>query len=107
MGLDNEVPVHRHSANGAEKNAIPDAPKFGGLPKRRSVSVRAGAETCSFSVTIEVVTPILGGASRTREVDDVDIIRPATVRGHLRFWWRALIDLRVVNVTNHSFSSAA
>jgi len=37
-----------------------------------------------------VVTPILGGATRPRAVDEVDIIRAATVRGHLRFWWRAL-----------------
>jgi CRISPR-associated protein Cmr1 len=36
------------------------------------------------------VTPILGGSSQTRALDDVEVIRPATVRGHLRFWWRAL-----------------
>ncbi|HEY3999217.1 MAG TPA: type III-B CRISPR module RAMP protein Cmr1, partial [Candidatus Xenobia bacterium] len=39
---------------------------------------------------IRVVTPILGGGYRTRQLDDVDIIRAATIRGHLRFWWRAL-----------------
>src|SRR5690606_38443163 len=26
----------------------------------------------------------------TRAIDDIDVIRAATVRGHLRFWWRAL-----------------
>ncbi|HVA64000.1 MAG TPA: type III-B CRISPR module RAMP protein Cmr1 [Terriglobales bacterium] len=39
---------------------------------------------------MEVVTPILGGGTRPREIDGVDVIRPAAVRGHLRFWWRAL-----------------
>jgi CRISPR-associated protein Cmr1 len=44
----------------------------------------------SFSVEIETVTPILGGAPETRTVDVVDTIRVPTIRGHLRFWWRAL-----------------
>ena len=39
---------------------------------------------------VKVVTPILGGSPQTRTVDTVDIIRAATIRGHLRFWWRAL-----------------
>jgi CRISPR-associated protein Cmr1 len=43
-----------------------------------------------ISVRLEVVTPILGGSYRTREIDDVDVIRTPSVRGHLRFWWRAL-----------------
>jgi CRISPR-associated protein Cmr1 len=41
-------------------------------------------------VSIEVVTPILGGSSQTRAIDKIDVIRAATVKGHLRFWWRAL-----------------
>jgi CRISPR-associated protein Cmr1 len=44
----------------------------------------------SFSVEIETVTPILGGAPETRTIDTIDIIRAPTIRGHLRFWWRAL-----------------
>jgi CRISPR-associated protein Cmr1 len=56
----------------------------------RPRAVRGGPRSSAFSVTVEVVTPILGGSSRTREVDVVDVIRPATVRGHLRFWWRVL-----------------
>lgn len=41
-------------------------------------------------VRLEVVTPILGGSHQTRAIDDVDVIRAPSVRGHLRFWWRAL-----------------
>jgi CRISPR-associated protein Cmr1 len=32
----------------------------------------------------------LGGSPQTRTIDAVDIIRAATIRGHLRLWWRAL-----------------
>jgi len=49
-----------------------------------------GAALCEISVKLKVVTPILGGAAVTRTIDEVDIIRVPTVRGHLRFWWRAL-----------------
>jgi CRISPR-associated protein Cmr1 len=52
----------------------------------------------SFSVAIKVVTPILGGGSQPRTIDNVDVIRPAAVRGLLRFWWRAL--------RAHEFTSA-
>jgi CRISPR-associated protein Cmr1 len=36
----------------------------------------------------------LGGSSRPRVLDDVDVVRTATVRGHLRFWWRALYAIQ-------------
>ena len=44
----------------------------------------------SFTVEIETVTPILGGAPEPRTIDEIDVIRVPTIRGHLRFWWRAL-----------------
>jgi CRISPR-associated protein Cmr1 len=56
-------------------------------PPRRTV---AGAPTCEITVRLKVVTPILGGGPKLRQLDDVDVIRVPTVRGHLRFWWRAL-----------------
>lgn len=61
------------------------------LPDPRPRAVRQGPALSSFEVYVEVVTPILGGGSQTRAVDEVEVIRPATVRGHLRFWWRALV----------------
>ncbi|HLV12164.1 MAG TPA: RAMP superfamily CRISPR-associated protein, partial [Trueperaceae bacterium] len=30
------------------------------------------------------------GSHLTRAIDDVDVIRAPSVRGHLRCWWRAL-----------------
>ncbi|QDE93717.1 CRISPR-associated protein Cmr1 [Myxococcus xanthus] len=46
----------------------------------------------SFTLALKTVTPILGGGpvARSPELPSVDIIRVPTVRGHLRFWWRAL-----------------
>lgn len=60
------------------------------LPQKRPRAARGGPDRCDISLTIKVVTPILGGSPVARELDDIDVIRPATVRGHLRFWWRAL-----------------
>ncbi|HVZ32286.1 MAG TPA: type III-B CRISPR module RAMP protein Cmr1 [Polyangiaceae bacterium] len=60
------------------------------LPSPLERSSRGGPLLKHISVSAEVVTPILGGSSETRAIDDIDVIRAATVRGHLRFWWRAL-----------------
>ncbi|HLH71454.1 MAG TPA: type III-B CRISPR module RAMP protein Cmr1 [Candidatus Dormibacteraeota bacterium] len=65
----------------------------------RPRATRGGPPLSSLSVQLEVVTPILGGGSQAREIDEVEVIRPATVRGHLRFWWRAL--------RGHEFEDAA
>lgn len=60
-------------------------------PRRRAVTGGHGrAVLTRFAVDFEVVTPMLGGGVRTRAVDDVDVIRAPSVRGQLRFWWRAL-----------------
>ncbi|MFQ5743980.1 MAG: type III-B CRISPR module RAMP protein Cmr1 [Acidobacteriota bacterium] len=67
----------------------PQVPAYEELPERRRRGSRGGPLLCSISLSIKVVTPILGGSSQPREIDKVDVIRPATVRGHLRFWWRA------------------
>lgn len=51
--------------------------------KRRTGNTRV-------NITLRTTTPIYGGGTKTRKVDNVDIIRVPTIRGHLRFWWRAL-----------------
>lgn len=66
----------------------PAAPAFDDLPPRRGAATGA---RCDLAVRLRTVTPILGGGYRAGELDDVDIIRVPTVRGHLRFWWRALV----------------
>lgn len=68
----------------------PSAPAYDALPQARTRAVRRGPERAAFALQLEVVTPILGGGPKLRALDDVDIIRTPTIRGHLRFWWRAL-----------------
>jgi CRISPR-associated protein Cmr1 len=38
---------------------------------------------------IEVITPLFGGGVDAGKVDPEIPIRPSSIRGHLRFWWRA------------------
>jgi len=46
-----------------------------------------GFETKSYD--IQVITPIFGGGTEAGVNDPVTLIRPSSIRGHLRFWWRA------------------
>jgi CRISPR-associated protein Cmr1 len=50
----------------------------------------AAEKTTEIRLKLRVVTPILGGGVRDRELDQVDLIRAPSIRGQLRFWWRAL-----------------
>ena len=67
-----------------DRSAPPAAPTPDDLPPRRT------SERDSLSVSLKLVTPVLGGGYRAGQLDDVDIVRVPTIRGHLRFWWRAL-----------------
>lgn len=73
-----------------EFKRLPKAPKHESLPAARWRTARGGAGVHDISVRLEVVTPILGGGVEARSIDEVDVIRAPSVRGHLRFWWRAL-----------------
>ncbi len=46
------------------------------------------------SYNIQVITPIFGGGVKAGENDSVTPIRPSSIRGHLRFWWRATCGAR-------------
>ncbi|MCX7926419.1 MAG: type III-B CRISPR module RAMP protein Cmr1 [Fimbriimonadales bacterium] len=43
----------------------------------------------AIEVQLRLITPMFGGGYKSREVDPFMPIRPAAIRGHLRFWWRA------------------
>ncbi|MFN7017181.1 MAG: type III-B CRISPR module RAMP protein Cmr1 [Fimbriimonadales bacterium] len=60
------------------RRSIIDAPKWQEPSKREAIELE-----------LELITPMFGGGYKTREVDPVLPIRPAAIRGHLRFWWRA------------------
>lgn len=59
---------------------IPDPPNWDEPQKREEIKL-----------TLKVVTPMFGGGYKAREVDPICVIRPAAIRGHLRFWWRATV----------------
>ena len=75
----------------SKKPPAPTPPQA--LPERRHGRFRSHADT-SFSVALKIVTPVLGGSFFTAgggiEHRHLDTIRVPTIRGHLRFWWRAL-----------------
>jgi CRISPR-associated protein Cmr1 len=60
------------------------------LPERRVRARCGGPAVEKLSVGLELVTPLLGGAAVPRTLDDVDVVRVPSIRGQLRFWWRAL-----------------
>ncbi|MCC6157459.1 MAG: type III-B CRISPR module RAMP protein Cmr1 [Deltaproteobacteria bacterium] len=41
---------------------------------------------------LRVATPVFGGGVEPRKFHEIEPIRAASVRGHLRFWWRATQD---------------
>jgi len=43
----------------------------------------------TIRLTLRTITPMFGGSAKARETDDKHPIRAASIRGHLRFWWRA------------------
>jgi CRISPR-associated protein Cmr1 len=75
----------------------PIAPKYQELPTARPRAARGAPELLELRVQLEVATPILGGSHQTCAIDDVDVIRAPSVRGHLRFWWRALYAAQYAN----------
>jgi CRISPR-associated protein Cmr1 len=78
-------------------DSLPKAPKYQELPTAKPRAARGGPELVEIRVQLEVVTPIFGGSHQTRAIDDVDVIRAPSVRGHLRFWWRALYAAQYAN----------
>ena len=48
---------------------------------------RAGYEKREY--TVQVVTPMFGGGVEPGKQDPVTLVRVPSIRGHLRFWWRA------------------
>lgn len=46
-------------------------------------------ELTTWTLKLKTITPMFGGSATPREVDPKNPVRAASVRGHLRFWWRA------------------
>jgi CRISPR-associated protein Cmr1 len=46
-------------------------------------------EHAQLTVALKTITPLFGGSGKAGEVDKLNPIRAASIKGHLRFWWRA------------------
>jgi len=53
-----------------------------------ATSVLRGARAPLFDLDVSVVTPLFGGGAMAGVADPLVPVRAASVRGHLRFWWR-------------------
>lgn len=81
----------------SERKPAPQLPPKPALTKRGRVSIE---------VNIRTTTPILGGGVETRTVDHIDVLRPGSIRGHLRFWWRALEGHKFATATTAALYAA-
>ena len=52
------------------------------------LTLRAQLVRVSETRTYTLITPLFGGGVEPRAPDPVTVIRGASIRGHLRFWWR-------------------
>jgi len=59
---------------------------------------QAPAKRETIELELRLITPMFGGGYKAREVDPLLPIRPAAIRGHLRFWWRATAGARYTSV---------
>jgi len=66
---------------------LPSLPNWQAPKKRETIELE-----------LRLITPMFGGGYKAREVDTVQPIRPAAIRGHLRFWWRATAGARYARV---------
>ncbi len=46
--------------------------------------------TAAQGVTVRAITPVLGGGVESFVPDTVDVVRVPSIRGAIRWWWRAL-----------------
>jgi len=61
--------------------------------------IPTGKRDVLFEKTLHVVTPLFGGGAKSMHVDTGRPVNGKSIRGHLRFWWRAC--------RAHAFSDAA
>ncbi len=61
------------------------------LERKRLIQDGAGKEIDLIRETreYELITPLFGGGTKTQQADPVSVIRVPSIRGQLRFWWRA------------------
>ena len=59
-------------------------------PTLEPSGVSSKHEELEHTVTLSTITPMFGGAPQPTKVNLTQPVTARTVRGHLRFWWRAI-----------------
>jgi CRISPR-associated protein Cmr1 len=54
--------------------------------RRSDADLKLTRETREYTL----ITPLFGGGAEPQQADAVTVVRASEVRGHLRFWWRAI-----------------
>ena len=67
------------------------------IPETCAVPSKSAATDVRRAYTVQFVTPLYGGGVEAGVVDGRVPIRPTSIRGHLRFWWRLLAQARFVD----------
>lgn len=62
------------------------------IPDKKPPEVRRRTDLNMITETrrYRLITPLFGGGVETQEADPITVVRATEVRGHLRFWWRAV-----------------
>src|SRR5262249_52878064 len=71
-------------------------PNFPDIPALQAGEQYSNIMTETYTIT--VMTPLFGGGVDAGINDPVTLIRPSSIRGHLRFWWRATRGARCNSV---------
>src|SRR5688572_2782128 len=78
------------SARGVERMCSLEAPMRGAnLGSPPALVAKADQKRVKQTREYRIITPLFGGGVRPGEADPVTTVRGSTVRGQLRFWWRA------------------
>ena len=59
------------------------------LGETLDLSKKSGEDIIRETREYELITPLFGGGAKTKNADEISVIRATEIRGHLRFWWRA------------------
>ena len=72
------------------RSELPQPPAEDSLGRLRRSGRSRGQSTDRLSIELVTTTPIFGGGVAAGQPDECTPIRVPSIRGHLRFWWRAL-----------------
>lgn len=60
------------------------------LGESLKIEPKATDECITQTRSYKIITPLFGGGVAPRENDELKLIRETSIRGQLRFWWRAM-----------------